>query len=512
MRKSQFSRHFRQALYGLGSLGLCSLAAQAQESAAANPEDSGLRLGGYARSWVSFNLQSPAETAENDRGDVSMLRGALSLNADLKTGPLQWKAIARADREYKTKYLQRLEAANQAGGLAGGPGSDIMSLYNRAELREFYVDMQPTDKIRLRLGKQQVVWGETDFFHATDLIHGYDYRWRSFLERDNDELRKPLILLNAQMEIPELGGSLQAIVRPGWDRGQDIGITYDLSGGRWALQPNKTVDFLAPKGLNYDYHHPDGDINKVTGGFKWSGTGSVNYALSYLKAFSPNPVANSAFSPYKKTPSGVLGDFIYPQFDVYGGSLSKEVDAMDAIVSVEVAYQKGLPFNVGTNFFAGALPGFGGITLKNVVVSTLRLDKQLRLQTYLGTNTPSFFSIQLFDTWIQNFKQADDLVDLVGFGAPVKRHTTLLTGFITFSHLHSSINSQLAFGADLSNGDAFLLPSVEFSLGDRWRLLAEADLFFPRHAKQPGQVEMAAHPLGGFAHNNQLLLRLTYQF
>ena len=510
MRNDLLVTRLTHAICVLGALGVST--AQAQETVAADLEGSSLRLGGYVRTWASVNLQDPPETAANDRGELSMLRASLALNADLKTGPLQWKAIARADREHKTQYLRRLELANQAGGLAGGPGSDIMSLYNKVELRELYADMQPTERIRLRVGKQQVVWGETDFFHATDLIHGYDYRWRSFLERDNDELRKPLILLNAQFDVPELGGSLQAIVRPGWDRGQDIGITYDLSGGRWALQPNKTEDFLAPNGLNYDYHHPDGDTDNVTGGFKWSGTGAVNYALSYLKTFAPNPVANSSFVPYKKTPSGTLGDFIYPKVDVFGGSISKEVDAMDAILSAEVAYQKGMPYNLGTNFLSGALPGFGGIMLKNVLVSTIRLDKQLRLQPYLGTNTPSFFSIQLFDTWIQNFQQADDLVELVGFGAPVKQHTTLLTGFITFSHFHSAVNSQLAFGADLSNGDSFLLPSVEFSLGDRWRLLAEANLFFPRYAKQPGQVEMSAHPLGGFANNNQFLLRLTYQF
>jgi len=512
MRKYRISPQLTRNLCLLGGLGVSALAVQAQEVASAETDNSGLRLGGYVRSWASFNLQDHPETAANDRGELSMLRASLSLNADLKTGPIQWKAIARADHEYKTNYLSRLEAANRASGLSGGPGSDIMSLYNQVELREFYADMQPTERIRLRLGKQQVAWGETDFFHATDLISGYDYRWRSFLERDNDELRKPLILLNAQIDVPEADGSLQVIVRPGLDSGKDIGITYDLSGGRWALQPNKGVDFLAPNGLNYDYHHPDADINKVTGGFKWSGTGAANYALSYLKTFSPNPVANSAFVPYKKTPTGKLGDFIYPEIDVFGGSLSKEVGAIDAVVSAELAYQKGMPYNVGTNFLGGALAGFGGIVLKNVLVSTVRLDKQLRLQAYLGTNAPSFFSIQLFDTWIQNFKSADDLVDLVGFGAPVKQHTTLLTGFITFSHVRSTINSQLAFGADLSNGDAFLLPSVEFALGNRWRLLVEGDLFFPRHAKQPGQVEMAAHPLGGFANNDQLLLRLTYQF
>jgi len=493
-------------------LGIGCPTAQAADDAADG--GGGLRLSGYVRTWASFNLQDPPETSENDRGDLSMLRGAVSLNADLKTGPLNWKAVVRADREYKTKYLERLENLNKTSALlAGGPGSDILSLYNRGEIRELFVDVDPTDRLHLRLGKQQVVWGETDFFHLTDLIHGFDFRWRSFLERENDEVRKPLILLNAKLDVPEANGSLQVVVRPGLNRDRDNGNTYDLSGGRWALQPNKGVDFLAPGGLTYDYRHPDANTKDTTGGVRWSGiAGPVNYAVSYLKTFNPNPVVNSAFAPFGKTPTGALGDFIYPKIDVVGASASGEVTAIDAVLNGEIAFQRKVPYNVGANFFGGALPGFGGITRKNVVVGSIRLDKQLRLQPYLGTHAPSLFSIQLFDTWIQNFKSSDDLVELVGYGAPVKEHTTILSGFITFSYQHGTVNPQLAFGSDLSNGDSFLIPSVEFKWGNNWRLLAEADLWFPKHQKRPGQVETSAHPLGGFAHNSQLLLRATYQF
>ena len=473
----------------------------------------GLHVSGYVRTWASFNLENPPETAENDRGDLSMLRGALSLNADLKTGPLNWKAVVRADREYRTKYLERLENINRSGTFSGGPGSDIVGLYNRSEIRELFVDADPTDRLHLRLGKQQVVWGETDFFHLTDLIHGFDFRWRSFLERENDEVRKPLILLNAKLDVPEANGALQLIVRPGFNRDRDTGNTYDLSGGRWALQPNKGVDFLAPGALTYDYRHPDANTKDTTGGLRWSGiAGPVNYSVSYLKTYNPDPVVNSAFVPYGKTPVGTLGDFIYPKIDVIGASVSGELTAIDAVLNGEIAYQRKVPYNVGSNFFDGALPGFGGITRKNVVVSSIRLDKQLRLQELLGTNAPSFASIQLFDTWIQSFNDGDDLVQLAGYGAKVKKHTTILSGFITFPYRHGTVNPQLAFGTDLSNGDAFLIPSVEFQWGNHWRVVVEGDLFFPKNQKRPGEVETSAHPIGGYAHNSQLLLRATYQF
>lgn len=475
-------------------------------------EASNFRLGGYARTWLSFNLQNPPETAANDRWDVSMARGSLMLDADLKTGPLSWKGIARLDREIRTPYLERLERQVRTN-TPGGPGSDILDTYNQGELREFYVDYAPTERIKLRLGKQQVVWGETDFFRAMDVVHGFDYRWRSFLERENEELRKPLILMNAKFDVPEANGSLQVLVRPGWDRERDIGNTYDLSGGRWALQPNKGVDFLATGLLNYDYHHPAGDVDDVTGGFRWSGAaGPINYSVVYLKTYNNDPVVNSAAAPYQVAPSGGLGDFIFPKVDLAGVTLSGYVPAIDAVISTEFAYTRDAAFNVGTNFAGGALPGFGGIIRKNVLQSMVRIDKSLNLTRILGTSRPSFFSVQVFDKWVMKYRSADDIVDNTGFGAPLRKHSTIVTGVLGLNYSNDKINPQIALGADVSNGGGFFIPSVEFVQGNHWRLLVEADIFISDKQKRPGQVEQDAHLFGWFKNNNQLMVRLTRLF
>ncbi|MGH8806796.1 MAG: DUF1302 family protein [Noviherbaspirillum sp.] len=484
------------------------------ESGGSDPAQlvSDFKLSGYVRSWASFNLQDPPETAKSDRGDLSMLRGSLLLDMDTKTGPLQWKAIGRLDREYKTAYLERLEDQVRRT-TPGGPGSHIMDTYNRGELRELYVDFEPTSRIKMRVGKQQVVWGETDFFRAMDVVNGFDYRWRSFLERENEELRKPLILVNTKIDVPEANGNLQLLLRPGLDRDRDIGNTYDMSGGRWALQPNKGVDFLAPGLLNYNYHSRGADVDDKTGGVRWSGVaGPVNYSVAYLKTFSNDPVVNSSFAPHGEAPTGGLGDFIFPKIDLVGVTLSGYASALDAVLSTELVYTKDAPYNVGTSFAGGALPGFGGIRRKNVVTTMFRMDKSLNLSRYLGTSRPSFFSVQVFDKWIQNFSRADDLVELTGYGAPVKEHTTIVTGILGLNYRNDKINPQLAIGADVSNGGGFVIPSVELVWGSNWRFVAEADLFFNRRQKRPGQVENSTHLFGQFANNNQLVLRLTRQF
>lgn len=476
------------------------------------------KLGGYVRAAASFNLQNPPETAENDKYDLSMLRGSLLLDADAKLGAgIKLKAIARLDGEAETSYMKRLD------NLPGQAGN-LMDEYNNADMRELYVDFPVGDRVNFRLGKQQVVWGETDFFRALDVVHGFDYRWRSFLEVENEELRKPLILANMRVQVPEANGSLQAIVRPGWDRGKDIGNTYDLSGGRWANQPNKGVNFFGPSpapGMNltnYDYHHPDGNIDDVTGGFRWAGEAAkLNYSFAYMKTFNNDPVVNPSVAiggtPYKVAPQGLLGDFIYPKIDVFGATASGYVEALDAVLSTEVVYNKDVPFNYGSDFGGGFLPGFAGVKLKNTLQTMFRIDKQVNLSQLIGTSRPSFFSVQLFNTRVLDFNQNDDIVYLAGYGAPRKRDSVMLTMILAMNYDNDRINPAIAAGWDASYNGGFLIPSVEFVMGDKWRLKVEADLFYSGDRnKQPGQVEKSTALMGYFANNNQLAFRLTRQF
>lgn len=465
-----------------------------------------LALGGYARGWASMNLQDPAETPQDERYELSMVRGSLLLDADARYRAVKLKAIGRFDREVRTPYLERLD------DLAPG---DLMDQYNQEELRELYVDFPIGGRLDARLGKQQVVWGETDFFRAADIVHGFDFRWRSFLEVENEELRKPLILANVRLQVPEAGGALQVIVRPGLDRSRDIGNTYDLFGGRWANQPNKGVNFLNL--LTYDLEHPEGDEDDVTGGVRWSGTAlGVGYSLFYLKTFSNDPVVNPSAAvggtPFRKAPEGAVGDFIFPEIDLAGVTANRYVAFLDAVLSTEIVYTFDQPFNTGTAFLGGALPGFEGVILKDTLVTMLRADKQLDLTGILGTSRPSFASVQFFNTRVMDFDRQDDIVFLAGYGLPRHRDSALLTGILAANYRNDRINPGLAAGWDVTYGGGFVIPSVELVFGDHWRLKTEADLFFPKCSKSPGEIESCTGLFGYFDNNSQLVVRLTRQF
>ncbi|NMG74724.1 DUF1302 family protein [Aromatoleum diolicum] len=476
------------------------------------------RLGGYVRGWSAFNLQDIPETEANDRGKLSMLRGSLLLDADARTGPIKWKAVGRLDREYKTDYLKDLEDLRKTNGTTGGDASSILDNYNQSELREFWGEFKVGERATFRLGKQQIVWGESDFFHAMDVVHGYDLSWRLFFEGENEEWRKPLWLASMKLDVPEADGELHAYVRPGLDRCKDIGNTYDIQGGRWFFQPYRGFDLTAVTTLDCD--HPEGDKDDVTGGIRWSGlAGPLNYSLAYIKTFAADPVANSVFAPYKQAPDGPLFDLIHPMIDVLGATVSGYSAPLDAVLSAEIAYTIDQPYNVGTGALtapargAAAGLGLGGIRNKDTVTTMLRADKNLHFERLLGTNRPSFSSVQLFDTWVKDFRKSDDLVRLFAYGSPLSEHNTILTAFTVLNYRGDTINPGFAIGFDLTHGGGFAIPSLDLALGDNWRAKIEADLFWNSGStKTLFDPDPKVQLFGYFARNNQLTFRLTRQF
>jgi len=497
------------------ALGLCAGPVQAADG----KDDSGnsFHLGGYVRGWASFNLQDQPETPQNDKWKASMLRGSLLLDMDAKTGPVKWKLVGRADQEVKTDYLKDLQALRATNGTSGGDHSSITDNYDNAEVREAWMEFGVSDRATFRFGRQQIVWGESDFFHAMDVVHGYDLSWRLFFEGENEEWRKPLWLLATKINVPEANGQVHAFIRPGLDDCKDIGNTYDINGGRWFFQPYRGFDLSAV--TRKDCKHPDGDYRDVTGGIRWSGeAGPVNYSLAYVKTFSADPVANSVFAPYKKAPSGAVFDRINPEIDVFGVTVSGYSDVIDSVLSAEVAYTKDQPYNIGTGSLAApTVPGhvglgLGGVMKKNVLTTMLRADKNLHLEGLLGTSRPSFSSVQLFDTYILNFREQDDLTRLFAYGTPLTEHNTLLTAFTTLNYRNDTINPGLAVGFDLSHGGGFAIPSVSFVLSDHWTAKAEADIFWASHSNKAQFSNQPSQLFGYFDKASQLVLRVSRQF
>ena len=93
------------------------------------------------------------------------------------------------------------------------------------KLREAFVDLV-LPPFTLRLGRQQVVWGETDNFRALDVINPLDLRWHANWEPWED-IRIPLWMARAIYDIGKFGPLEESFVEAVWIP--------------WDFQPNKVA-------------------------------------------------------------------------------------------------------------------------------------------------------------------------------------------------------------------------------------------------------------------------------
>ena len=90
--------------------------------------------------------------------------------------------------------------------LDGFTDSQRNSLAFENQLREAYLDLTlKTVPLSLRLGRQQIVWGETDNFRLLDRVNSLDLTWH--LQQESwDELRIPYWMIKGLVDFDRVGG------------------------------------------------------------------------------------------------------------------------------------------------------------------------------------------------------------------------------------------------------------------------------------------------------------------
>ena len=502
-------------------------------------QNSDVEVHGYVRAYAGWTAENTIETGTGS-GALNMLRGQGYLEAQDKKSALQWKVSARVSREAKTSFLNALQTQERTEASPyANPNFNVMGNYNSNEIRDAWVQVQPTENLNIKFGRQQVVWGETDLFQALDIIHGHNLTWAPLLE-EADETRKPLILLNAALSIPEADGSVQLILRPGWDPLRYNGSTWDLQGGR-----ARTIGYKgASSDFPYDYAHPEGNLkNKLTYAFRWKGMAAgLNYHLSYVKMpYVRNPIANSALAPDKQGPIGgptVIANWIVPIVQVYGAGVNAYAASMDTVLTAEIVNTRDEPFNVGSvpGASASCLDGLGagtslapfltsfsglcGVKRKSAVMTMLRAEKSLKTNDLLGTSSPMTAGLQIFNTWIQGFNAAEGLIQSIGYPNAVNKSSTFVSLVLRAPFVHDRLTPTIALGRDITNHGSLISAAVDYELGTSWRLRAELDSFngnstvTMQHATPVGSVPVggASGMTGLLSGSSKFVMRATYQF
>jgi hypothetical protein len=95
------------------------------------------------------------------------------------------------------------------------------------QLREAYIDVGlKALPLSFRLGRQQIVWGETDNFRMLDRVNSLDLTWH--LQQESwDELRIPYWMIKGLLDLDRLGGPVQSVL------GDFLGLSNTFLESYW---------------------------------------------------------------------------------------------------------------------------------------------------------------------------------------------------------------------------------------------------------------------------------------
>ena len=306
-------------------------------------------------------------------------------------------------------------------------------------LREFYVDATvpiKDDRLSIRLGKQQVIWGRTDLFRVLDIINPVDYS-RNNIYDELEDIRIPMWILKTEYRFgptafmddfniqfvwnfdefrpSELGqgGTPNQILNAGsffrgmknlWDNGGTVS-NFGL-GGLYATN-------FGPHQIGIrEAHMPDWELSNtqfgvkvegVLGDFGWSVNGyHYRSQLPSLRAGrvpAENPFLGTSFPPEVIFPGHpgengaayrdhlIAFDIYFPVIDLIGGSIDYYSQLIDTVFRIELAYTEGEEF---ANTLSPRLYSESG-----VIRYVFGADKNIFIRP-INKNRAFLFSFQLF--------------------------------------------------------------------------------------------------------------------
>jgi hypothetical protein len=432
----------------------------------------------------------------------------------------------------------------KVGALADLSADSRESLRFENVLREAYMDLSLRElPLSFRLGRQQVVWGETDSFRMLDRANPLDLRWHQTYE-SWDDLRIPLWMIKALWSIGQIGPLSDAFVETYWDLGDWIPAKQGfMPQYPWGIPSNDprpplfkalSTFLRKPVGSLYrdtelfregDYERNPIDNGQVGVRFsavtpqgvqftlnyfyqRWAGDDGTNYAP--IRAVTDQATAEDAFL-HAQAPV----EFIAPYVHTAGLSLNySEEDYTQTVYRIETIYDFGVPFSnsnkeVGLDLLKGN--GLFGVTKRDMWKGMIAFDRPTWIRPLNRTST-FFISGQFFWHYL-----VDKRPGLIGNVDPVSpssdklRHwESVATLLLSTMYAGGSVVPTLIYAIDPANSynmyvgwsvDYFITNELIVRLGQNYFLAAGS------------QPAFESWSIGGFNRGrSESLLRVTYQF
>lgn len=261
---------------------------------------------------------------------------------------------------------------NPVGGLSDLSSETRKNLrFPDNDLREAYIDLDFRGiPLSLRLGKQQIVWGETDNFRLLDRVNSLDLTWHLQQEIEAqkgwERLRVPTWMIKWRLLLPDLGPISDTFLEGYWNPGDwrpaKRGFLPEFP---WSIPFANPYEDIFPNGLangttifrQGDYARNPAENSQV--GVRLSGyTGGVDFTLAYMwQRWAGDDGSNAAVVSALRDPDEALAattegklpaEFIAPRTHLIGFSASyPEERFTKAVLKSEMLYIIGVPFQDG---------------------------------------------------------------------------------------------------------------------------------------------------------------------
>ena len=387
-------------------------------------------------------------------------------------------------------------------------------------LKELYMDFD-TQYVWLRMGKQQVSWGQSDGLRLLDIINPLDKTWHGISLNEPyldafDNLRESLWMARLTLKSPWETDNLNDVqLELLWLPGDFVGSEF--------------VGHINPAhGSPYNFE-PDvfNSENVTPGGQEWGARlmgkyRGLEWSLNYFRHYEDDGLYKLlAVTPHAWKGVEVQTRTYHPRVDSYGCSATYD-DALNtkAVYRMEFLYQD-RPYESPGLYDVSALgipDGAGGIVTLAPTVAAGDFERRKTIKALLGIDRPTFvpfinpnrtvsLGFQLYV--VQVVEDASDLKKdgLTLNGSPVRENETMVSFSANTGFMQDRINPQILYIYDIGRKGHYLQAGTEFRITDNILWYVGATLYDGKDSSNAANDDFAY-----FEWADEIQSRITFQF
>lgn len=371
-------------------------------------------------------------------GSLSIGRGTLQLEA-------HWQAADEVSLHTILRGVESMSLAADQYAQLPAPPADLTSrkdhaqdwvhdnYYRELSIRELYLDLTPSDVLWIRIGRQQVAWGETGQYRLLDVVNPIDSSWHFGALESFEDQRMPLWSMLTAVDIPSIDHTLELLWIPLIDAPEDTVSVPLTFVGAWGLPySNSPSPFLIDdKRMLYPGREPE----DMRAGLRWKGPigDASTYSLVYMYTHQLSPPVPVRFQQFEIAPGAFDPshlenlDLEFPRQHIVGGSIDYAFESpIGLIARLETAIEPDRTYPLRSDVTSGtgglhADPDEPGLfhfePSEEVAVNYAVVLMRPTMIRFLNPTQNFLLVAQFMHTWVPTLDEVDDwaLVEAPGY-------------------------------------------------------------------------------------------------